>query len=313
MASAGLTALLLTQLGGADTVPGRWEQRTHQDAGGERSYHLYQPRAWRGPGPRALLVALHGCTQTAADFAAGTRLNQLAEEQGLLVLYPEQPASANAQRCWNWFLPAHQGRGGGEPAWIAGLARAVAEEHGADPARVYLVGISAGGAMAVATAAAYPELFAAVGVHSGVPHGAAADVQGALRLMRHGPPDAAAVAPRVAAAMAGRLRLVPAVLFHGAADAVVHPANQDALAGQWLALARAAGNPLAPDPPAPGRAEPMPSRFRDGAARVLLEVWRVEGVGHAWSGGSPRGSYTHPGGPDASREMLRFLLSHSLP
>jgi poly(hydroxyalkanoate) depolymerase family esterase len=273
--------------------------RSFACAAGSRDYKVYVPsgvKARRLP----LIVMLHGCTQNPDDFAVGTGMNRLAEERGFIVAYPGQPASANPSACWNWFDVAHQMRDEGEPAILAGVTRAVMAEFAVDPAHVYVVGLSAGGAMAAILSATYPELYAAAGVHSGLPHCAAADLPSALAAMRGSKNPQA---PRASLAN-GRVRTI---VFHGANDKVVHPSNATAI----LADARA------------GLADPAQESILDGAAagrtytRTLVmdgrgvphaEYWAIDGLGHAWSGGSPEGSFTDAHGPDASREMLRFFL-----
>ena len=261
---------------------------TFGNTAGTRPYRLYVPsrRAARAP----LLVMLHGCTQTPEDFAAGTRMNALAEAAGMLVLYPAQVASANQQRCWNWFNPADQQRENGEPALIAGMARTVLAEHAGDPARVFVAGLSAGGAQAAIMARTYPDLFAAIGVHSGLACGAASDMVSAFAAMRQGK------------AGLGR-HMVPSIIFHGDADHTVNPRNAAAVASQ----ASAAGGVETERGQAPGGLAYTRTRQRGSDGRVAVEQWMVHGAGHAWSGGSPDGSYTEPRGPDASREMLRFF------
>ncbi len=255
---------------------------------GTRPYRLYVPshRAMRMP----LLVMLHGCTQTPEDFAAGTRMNTLAEAAGLVVLYPAQVASANQQRCWNWFNPADQQREAGEPSLIAGMTRQVLAEHAGDPARVYVAGLSAGGAQAAIMARTYPDLFAAVGVHSGLACGAASDMVSAFAAMRQGKPGL------------GR-HAVPCIIFHGDADHTVNPRNAAAVASQ----AGAAGVVDTEQGQVPGGLAYTRTRQRAPDGRIAVEQWMVHGAGHAWSGGSAEGSYTEPRGPDASREMLRFF------
>lgn len=270
-------------------IAGRWGEGP-----AARDYKLYIPPAAGAGRPLPLVVMLHGCTQHPDDFAAGTRMNEAARERGLYVLYPAQSAQANPQRCWNWFKHSHQGRDRGEPAILAGMVREIARRHAVDPARIYVAGLSAGGAMAAILGQAYPDLFAAVGVHSGLAAGAARDLPSAHHAMRSGARPAAGQAPRV-----------PTIVLHGDADKTVHPEN-----GQQQ-FASAAG--LGPEHGAAeaGRA-PGGRRFtrrvrRDAAGRVVAEYWEVHGAGHAWSGGSPRGSYTDPQGPDATEAMLRFF------
>lgn len=267
---------------------------------GPRRFKLYVPGSHHGERAAPLLVMLHGCTQDPADFAAGTRMNELAETERVIVVYPEQPAAANPQKCWNWHLPAHQRSDAGEPALIAGITRDVMSRFRVDPARVYVAGISAGGAMALAVAATYPDLYAAVAVHSGVPFRAATNVNEALVLMRHGSSEVPTLA-----------QAVPLFAAHGAGDAVVNPANTTRIIAQWvvaMGLDPAAAEQSRDS--AGGRAYTR-SVLRDRTGNVVAEGWTVEGLGHAWSGGSPEGTYTDPHGPDASRAILRFLLQHT--
>ncbi|TQK04760.1 poly(hydroxyalkanoate) depolymerase family esterase [Herbaspirillum sp. SJZ107] len=279
--------------------PGEFLHGSFSNAAGTRAYRLYVP-ARAAAGPRPLVVMLHGCTQHAQDFAAGTTMNALAEEHGCLVLYPEQPRSANANGCWNWFEAAHQGREGGEPALLAGMTREVLREHGGDPGRVFVAGLSAGGAMAAILGAAYPELYAAVGVHSGLAAGSAHDLMSALNAMK-------GTRGRKAAAKHGVAGRLPAIVFHGDADGTVHASNGEAVLRQFTQ-----GAPL----------REVEERGQDGSGRshtrtVLLDAdgravaehWVLHGGGHAWSGGSTAGSYAEAGGPNASAEMLRFFLA----
>ncbi|WP_428422370.1 extracellular catalytic domain type 1 short-chain-length polyhydroxyalkanoate depolymerase [Methylibium sp.] len=287
-----------------------------------RRYKLYSP-----PGPAGrrlpLVVMLHGCTQDPDDFAAGTGMNERAREQGFFVLYPAQSQSANPQRCWNWFKHNHQQRDRGEPALIATLTQAVMKQHGIDPRRVYIAGLSAGGAMAAIVAAAYPDLFAAVGVHSGLPGGAASDVAGALAVMKTGVAGPGlkprARTPGAAPATAAPTGHVPTIVFHGDQDPTVHPRNGEQVISAALDSA-AAGAGASPTAAAssPRVERGVSARGRHytrsvhpgGEGRALAEHWLVHGAGHAWSGGQAEGSYTDASGPDATSEMLRFFFEH---
>jgi poly(hydroxyalkanoate) depolymerase family esterase len=273
----------------------------HRNAAGSRAFKLYVPAAAHAR-PLPLVVMLHGCTQTPDDFAAGTRMNELAEELGFLVAYPAQARAANGSGCWNWFRAGDQERDRGEPSLLAGITREVIDRHPVDRGRVYIAGLSAGGAAAAVMAAAYPDLYTAVGVHSGLPVGAASDLPGALAAMRGGP----AVAPGTKALA------VPTIVFHGDADPTVHPGNADAIVAQARVGLGGAFQPTATvlrGQRSGGRSYRR-TVHADRSGRPVLEQWTVHGAGHAWSGGSPAGSYTDAAGPDASRAMLRFFLQH---
>ena len=265
-------------------------------AAGARRYKLFIPSRYRGQ-PLPLVVMLHGCTQAPDDFARGTRMNSLGEAEGCFVLYPAQSQDANPSRCWNWFQPAHQSREGGEPAIVAGLVRELAATYGLDRERIYVAGMSAGGAMAVVLGQAYPDLFAAVGAHSGIPYRAAHDMPSALAAM-HARGDRGPLAARSADAPSP----VPTIAFHGDRDTTVSPANGERIVAAFAATpASSAGG-------TEGGRTYTRTVHTDAQQRVVAEHWVVHGAGHAWSGGDAHGSFTDAGGPDASREMLRFFL-----
>jgi poly(hydroxyalkanoate) depolymerase family esterase len=293
----------------SDIVPEgtRFIEGTFSNAAGSRTYKLFIPSRSLGqslPLPLGqslpLLVMLHGCTQSPEDFAAGTRTNFLADEQNCFVVYPEQPSGANQAKCWNWFRAGDQQRGGGEPSLIAGITRQIMRDHAIDPKRVYVGGLSAGGAAAAIMGATYPDLYAAVGIHSGLACGAASDLPSAFVAMRQGGGSGT---------IAERASPVPTIVFHGDRDTTVHPNNGDRIIEQ---SAKATGPTTkrvrgrVPDGHAYTR-----TILIDAGGRAISEHWNIHGAGHAWSGGSPAGSYTDPRGPDATREMLRFFLEHS--
>jgi poly(hydroxyalkanoate) depolymerase family esterase len=281
------------------TAPGaRFEERSFGNQAGSRAYKLYIPSGYTGQSV-PLVVMLHGCTQSPDDFAAGTRMNDLAEKMTLLVAYPGQPQSANMSKCWNWYSPGDQTRDRGEPSLIAGITRRVMTEFAVDPGSVYIAGLSAGGAAAAIMGAAYPDLYAAIGVHSGLACGAARDMPSAFSAMRQGGP----VTKRSAAP-------VPTIVFHGDRDGTVSPVNGDQVAAQ--SRAKADLRTVEEQGMSAGGMRFTRRIESDTSGKPMIEHWTLHGAGHAWSGGSPAGSYTDPTGPDASREMLRFFLKHRL-
>lgn len=291
---------------------GRFLARSYANHAGTRSYKLYIPSSYRGQ-PLPLVVMLHGGMQTPDDFAAGTRMNELAEEHQCLVAYPAQATAANGSRCWNWFDAADQHRDRGEPSIIAGITREIIGDYEIDPRRVYVAGMSAGGAMAATMAATYPDLYAAVGIHSGLAHAVARDLPSALGAMQHGGIPSAG-APGAAASQP-----VPMIVFHGDRDTTVHPCNADQVTAQSvshampsaLAEAGARGPASVERGQVPDGHAYTRTTYRDGSGQTIVEQWSIHGAGHAWSGGSPRGSYTDPKGPDAAQQMMRFFYGHS--
>ena len=298
---------------------GSFSRSSFANEHGERDYRLYVPEA-RDERPAPLIVMLHGCGQDAEDFAAGTRMNALADREGFLVLYPEQDPSANRSGCWNWFEPSDQRRGAGEPSIIAGATGEVIDEHGIDPRRVYVAGMSAGGAMSTVLAAAYPELYAAVGAHSGLEYRAADGAAAAVAAQRFGGPDPDRQG-RLAFESARPARLLPAIVFHGERDRVVDVANAHQTLSQWAQTNDYAEDGADDDVVADDPDDVLPGRVPEGYDYVryvyegpegdaIMEKWIVEDLGHAWSGGDTEGSYTDPEGPDASKEMVRFFREH---
>ncbi len=274
---------------------GQFIAGSHTDAAGTRAYKLYIPPAYRGQA-LPLVVMLHGCTQNPDDFAAGTGMNDAALERDFFVLYPAQAQHVNASRCWNWFKHNHQQRGRGEPALLAGMTRDVMKRYDIDPQRVYVAGLSAGGAMAAILGDAYPDLYAAVGVHSGLPTGSATDVKSAFTAMKTG------------AAAASTGLTPPTIVFHGDQDTTVHPVNGERV----VAASAGAATPEYVHARSDGGRSYTRCIYHGAGGRVVAEHWVVHGAGHAWSGGSARGSYTDAKGPDATEEMLRFFFANAL-
>jgi poly(hydroxyalkanoate) depolymerase family esterase len=365
----GLTGRSLVQP--PDPVPddAHFAERFYSSQAGSRAYKLYIPSGYRDQA-LPLIVMLHGCTQTPDDFAAGTRMNELAEERTCFVAYPEQAASANPSKCWNWFTPGNQQRGAGEPSLIAGITRQIMRDYPVDPHRVYVAGLSAGGAAAAVMGMTYPDLYAAIGVHSGLAHGAASDLPSAFAAMRQREPVASGVlsspalgtdsdllsmlnavlpgkpealgaasslalgadsdllpmlnavlpgkpaafeAPSCSAGDARPQRAVPTIVFHGDQDTRVHARNGDLVIEQSRTTAAMDLHTRVEHGRVPGGHAYSRTLHADASGQAILEQWVIHGAGHAWSGGSPAGSYTDPRGPDAAREMLRFFLEHSHP
>lgn len=293
---------------------GKFITGSYTNQAGSRTYKLYVPSGYRGQS-LPLVVMLHGCTQNPDDFAAGTRMNQVAEEQKCFVLYPAQAQSANPSKCWNWFKESDQRRDQGEPSLIAGMTRQIMSSYSIDPRRVYVAGLSAGGAMAVTMGMTYPEIYAAVGVHSGLPYAAAHDVPSAFAAMR----QSSSANGRMGIGVAGELTVcdVSTIVFHGDRDTTVHPCNGDQVAAQSRGVG-ANGNSgtragvratVQRGQVAQGHAYTR-TVYHDAGGQAIVEHWLVHGAGHTWSGGSVSGSFTDPKGPDATQEMIRFFWEH---
>ena len=280
-----LALLVAASPAGAQEPTAPMSRMTYSGPEGSREYTLFRPSSFpEQRSRRALVVMLHGCTQSADDFARGTRMNDAAERGGFLVLYPEQTVVAHPQKCWNWYLAEHSTRGRGEAAILAGMIDSVARAEGVAASHVSLVGMSAGAAMAANLAVAYAERYAAVAMHSGLPALAATDVIAALRVMRQGDSDGDALGIAAVSAMGANAHPIPAIVLHGAEDRVVVPANLRATVREWTVV----------NSRAPGAGAPVEEHLFDG-------------VGHAWSGGSSTGSFTAPDGPDATSLVIAFF------
>lgn len=297
---------------------GSFTQHSFTNEHGARDYQLYVPSNHEGQRV-ALIVMLHGCRQDAQDFAAGTRMDAIAERETFLVLYPEQDTSANRLRCWNWFEPSDQQRNSGEPSIIAGITERVVAEHNVDPERVYVAGMSAGGAMASIMGATYPDLYAAIGVHSGLQYKAADNNLAALTVQQRGGPDPDRQGREAFLSARSTARVLPTIVFHGTDDRVVDVVNAHQTLSQWAQTNDYAydgsDNDSITDEPATVLREQGPKGYdhvryvyESPEGRAIMEKWIVEEMGHDWSGGDAEGTYADPAGPDASEEIVRFFV-----
>lgn len=313
------TELTDTQPSWRAVVPGKqFLTGSYTNQAGTRTYKLYIPGGYRGQA-LPLVVMLHGCTQTPDDFAAGTRMNGLAEEHQCFVVYPAQAPAANGLKCWNWFKAADQHRGQGEPSIIAGITRQIVSAYHVDARRVYVAGLSAGGAMAVIMGMTYPDLYAAIGIHSGLAYAVAHDLPSALAAMQQG---GAAPARQRDGGVPGTDPYpwaVPTIVFHGDRDTTVHPRNGDQVIAQWATVHAGGGQHTEAETnlqvtvqrgQVPDGHNYTRAIHHDASGQAIIEQWLVHGAGHAWSGGSPSGSFTDPKGPHAAQEMIRFFYEH---
>src|SRR6266702_989341 len=301
------------------------EQYTSSSSAGSRPYFVCTPTSYQVGTAVPLLVMLHGCAQTAGDFAAGTHMNQLAEQYGFIVVYPQQTPTYNRSVCWNWFTPSNQRRGRGEPASIAGIVQTMVQQTSQwriDTNRIYVAGISAGASMAVILGATYPDIFAAIGVHSGIEYQAATNLPQSLKVMRRGGPDPVLQGQRAHEAMGNFARRVPTIVFHGTQDPIVSSINGDQAVQQWMQTNQLTLNGTyqvdfhhpsrTTAGQAPGGRSYTVFSWTDTNGEEVQVYWKVQGLGHAWSGGSPIGSYTDPSGPKASLAMYQFFMDHPL-
>jgi len=286
------------------TVPegAQFLSRTHRSAGASRAYRLYLP-AGHTKQPNGLVVMLHGCNQDPDDFARGTHMNVLAEKHGLAIVYPAQTGQDNPASCWNWFKPGNQSRGTGEPALLASLTRKLMRDHGLDRGRVFVAGLSAGGAMAAILADVYPDVFSAAGIHSGLARGSARNMLSALSAMRDGGCTEVSAPSRLPQVTPARR-----IVFQGDNDTTVHPSNAAIIVASAMGEGATAAKITRRTVRGRGYSR---SHFTGPDGAVQVELWMLEGAGHAWSGGRAAGSYTDRRGPDASAQMLRFFLETS--
>lgn len=315
---AGMIFMLFLSLGAvSSSAAGSFTSKTYNG----RTYKLYVPSSYQGGAVLPLVVMLHGCTQDPDQFAAGTQMNALAETEKFFVLYPEQPSSANSNKCWNWFDTAHQSRGSGEPALIAGMVNQIKSSYSIDADQVFVGGLSAGAAMSVIMGATYPDIFAAISVGAGLEYKAATSVTGAYTAMSSGGPNPIQQGDLAYLAMGEHKRVVPVILFHGTADYTVAPINAHQILSQWAQTNDRASDGLdnnniddTADQTLPGTVSGGRSYtqyiYKDTAGKTVMEKYMIEGMGHAWSGGSTSGSYTDHKGPNATKLSWNFFKNH---
>ena len=302
---------------------GSWEKHTYHANAGRREYYVYTPAHYQPGSAVPLLVMLHGCDEGPRDFAASTQMNELADQQHFIVVYPRQTIGDQPLKCWTWYNAANQCRDRGEAALLAGITQAVQHNTARwtiDPQRVYVAGLSAGAAMAVILGATYPDLFAAIGVHSGLEYHAATTGPGAVQAMQDRGPDPLQQGHVAYQAMGHAARVVPTIVFHGTHDLAVHPVNGDQVVQQWMETDRLVSQGAYTarfDKPssdqrrrAPGGRSYRVKTWTDASGKVVQAYWTVEGMGHAWSGGRARMPYSDPHGPNASLAMYQFFVDH---
>jgi len=301
------------------------QQYTYSSPAGNLPYVVYTPLNYRAGTPVPLLVMLHGCTQSAADFAAGTQMNLVAEEHNFIVVYPQQVRKNNSLYCWNWFDLANQSRDHGEPAMIVGIVQDILQNTAQwtiDTARIYVAGISAGAAMSVILGATYPDIFAAIGIHSGFEYQALKSHRGALTISKRGGPDPLQQGLAAYEAMGSYARIVPTIVFHGTKDTVINITNGDQVVQQWMQTDMLASHDTYVadfNAPATATTYKIPTGYaytvytwQNSRGKTIQEYWKVNGLGHAWSGGNSSGSYTDSRGPSASEALYAFFMHHSM-
>lgn len=319
-----LSGSLAFPLSASASGSGSWRLYTYTSLQGSRNYYVYTPANYQPGTVVPLVVMLHGCTQTPQDFATGTQMNVLADQRQFLVVYPQQSVLANASLCWNWFLSINQYRNSGEASIIAGITRTVERDTTdwtIDTHRVYVAGMSAGAGMSVIMGATYPDLYAAIGVHSGLEYQAATNAYAAVAAQLYGGPDPILCGDAAYSAMGSYARVMPTIVFHGTFDSVVNPINGDLVVQQWMRTDHdASGGSYSAsftyptsttNGQVPGGYSYTTRTWNNSSGQEIEEYWTINGMGHAWSGGNSAGSYTDPAGPSATQAMYTFFMNHT--
>lgn len=309
----------------AHASSGSWHAFTYYSSQGNRNFYVYTPAGYQRGTSVPMIVMLHGCTQSYQDFAAGTQMNALADQKQFIVVYPQQSPFANSYLCWNWFLYGNQFRASGEAGIIGGITQSVEQDTTdwtINRHRVYVTGISAGAAMSVIMGATYPDLYAAIGVHSGVEYQAAIDAFGAGLAQLYGGPDPISQGDAAYNTMGDHARIVPTIVFHGTSDTTVYPINGDQVVQQWMETGYDASggsyNPSFSNPSSTTHGQVSGGysytirSWKNSSGTEIQEYWTINGMGHAWSGGSTAGSYTDPAGPNATQAMYTFFMQYTV-
>ncbi len=316
----GLVVVSILSLLFSFTIPEkvRAESFSTHTAPDGRVYQLFIPTGYQKGQPLPLVVMLHGCGQTSTQFATATQMNQVAEKHKFIVAYPEQTFSANMSRCWNWFDTTHQSRNRGEPASIVGVVQHIKQNYSVDDRRVYVAGLSAGGAMSVILGATYPDVFTAIGVGSGLEYKAATSMMTSFTAMMMGGPSPTRQGELAYQAMGEHARVMPVIVFHGTADYTVRPINGDQVISQWAETNRRSSNSNITDRPSQTITGSVPNGrtytryiYKDPQGKTIMEKYMINNMGHAWSGGPLGGSFTDPSGPNASEIMWDFFKNHT--
>ena len=321
----GFTSILLPFSNRVHASSRIWQPYTYNGPAGSLPYFVYTPVSYRVGVAVPLVVMLHGCTQTAADFAIGTKMNEMADHYKFLVVYPQQTNVYNQNLCWNWYEHSNQLRGKGEPAMIAGMVQAVEQNTSRwtiDTRHIFVAGISAGAAMAVILGVAYPDIFAAIGVHSGLEYQAATNTIDSLKVRDLGGPDPQQQGHAAFEAMGTNVRVIPTIVFQGTNDLIINEINGDQVTKQWMKTDQLASNNTYKtdfgkpsdiwNGQIPGGHSFSVFKWNDGLGHELQEYWKIDGLGHAWSGGSPGNSYTDSSGPNASLAIVQFFMRHPM-
>ncbi|AWH53533.1 PHB depolymerase esterase [Stenotrophomonas sp. ESTM1D_MKCIP4_1] len=313
------TWLAMSATAAAADTPGHWDFGVYGNVYGAREYQVWVPANYQPSQPLPLLLVLHGCVTGPNLMGEASGFNDVADTEGFIVVYPRQNVTANPMRCWNFPLPVNQARGSGEPSILAGIVDEVKAGYAVDPRRVYVTGISAGGAMTATMLACYSDVFAAGAIHAGGMYKGATTVSGSAYALLAGSIYSPDSNGRLAWQCSGspKPRPLPVLVFHGSADSTVNPINGQQAVRQFLQT-----NDLADDGLDNDSVKYVPTSTYQGQVpggrsytvdtyayngRVLAQHYVVQGMGHAWSGSQTGLPFTDAQGPDATLITWLFL------